>query len=295
MTIFKYKEDRLPFFIIIFYFVVDIIYYFNVDSVFYLILWGLLGIVVKGIIAAWNHNHQHCNTFKQPLFNRLIEIPFGMYTGICGYAWVLHHNIGHHSNFLDQTKDESSWTNSKGEKMYRLRYSLEIFLTSYYRCFKVGLKHPKVLRSFLLMTGSTLAIMTALTFYRPIPALIVLWIPCILSLLITADSTYWHHSGLDTSDSMTASRNTISTGSFNILTGNFGYHTAHHHNAGLHWTKLPKLHERIKDRIPPECYLEVTPFFATLDFIIEKSRISLLSQPTLDAFKFLRSKLQNYN
>ena len=267
MTIFKFKEDRIPMAIIFSFFVIDLIYYFNVDGIFYLALWCLLGIFVKGIVAAWNHNHQHCNTFKQPIFNRALEVIYGMHTGICGFTWVLHHNIGHHANFLDQTKDESAWRNKKGERMHRLRYSFEIFITSYYRCVVVGLKHPKVLKNFLMMVGFTGAIMVSLTYYRPIPALIILWIPAVLSLLITADSTYWHHSGLSTDDPMNASRNTITPGCFNVLTGNFGYHTAHHLKSGLHWSKLPELHEKIKDEIPPQCFIEVTPFFATVDFI----------------------------
>ncbi|MCF8058400.1 MAG: fatty acid desaturase [Bacteriovoracaceae bacterium] len=278
MNLFKYKEDRLPIFIISTFFVIDLIYYFNVDNLFYLTLWCLLGIVIKGITAAWNHNHQHCNTFKYPFLNRLIEIVYGMHTGVCGYTWVLHHNIGHHSNYLDQSKDESHWKNSKGERMIRLRYSFEIFITSYYRCFIVGLKHPRILKKFLGMVSITLAIMVTLTYYRPIPALIILWIPAVLSLLITADSTYWHHSGLDTSDPMAASRNSLSSICFNKLTGNFGYHTAHHYKGGLHWTKLPALHEKIKHKIPKECYLPPTPFFATLDYLIRGYR-SLLSLP----------------
>lgn len=280
MQFFKYKEDRLPIFIISSFFIIDLIYYFNVDKVSYLILWTMLGIVVKGITAAWNHNHQHCNTFKQPILNRLIEIVFGMHTGICGYTWVLHHNIGHHANYLDQSKDESSWMNSKGETMMRIRYSLEIFITSYYRCFIVGLKHPKILKKFLMMVSITATIMIALTIYRPIPALIILWIPSILSLLITADSTYWHHSGLDTKDQMAASRNSLSSICFNKLTGNFGYHTAHHYKGGLHWTRLPELHEKIKHRIPEECYLPPTPFFATMDFLILSYR-NIFSLPKL--------------
>ncbi len=270
MQFFKYKEDRIPFAIIGSFFVIDLIYYFLVDDLKLLLAWMILAIIVKGITAAWNHNHQHHNTFKQPWLNRLVEIIFGMHTGICGYAWVLHHNVGHHVNYLDQSKDESAWLNSKGERMMRLRYSLEIFITSYYRCFIVGLKHPKILRKFLAMTSLTAGIMIALTLYRPIPALIVLWIPSILSLLITADSTYWHHSGLPTGNHFEASRNTIDSICFNILTGNFGYHTAHHYRGGLHWTKLPALHEEIKDKIPAHCYLKPTPFFATLDFIIKK-------------------------
>lgn len=272
MTIFKYKEDRMPFLIITSFFIIDLIYYFNVDNIYYLLLWCLLGIVIKGITAAWNHNHQHCNTFKPPILNRLIEIVFGMHTGICGYTWVLHHNIGHHANYLDQTKDESHWMNSQGEKMIRLRYSFEIFITSYYRCFIVGLKHPKVMKKFLMMVSITAAIMFSLTYYRPLPALIVLWIPAIMSLFLTADSTYWHHSGLDTKDQMAASRNSLSSICFNKLTGNFGYHTAHHYKGGIHWTKLPALHDQIKHRIPKECYLPPTPFFALLDFIIKSFR-----------------------
>ncbi len=271
MQIFKFKEDRLPFIIIGLFFIVDMIIIFKVDHLYTLLTWMAFCIVFKGITAAWNHNHQHHNTFKQPFLNRLVEILFGMYTGICGYAWVLHHNIGHHVNYLDQSKDESGWVNAKGERMMRLRYSLEIFFTSYYRCFMVGLKHPKILRKFILMTSTTLAIMTAITILRPLPALLILWIPCVLSLLITADSTYWHHSGLETKDHWSASRNTIDSICFNVLTGNFGYHTAHHYRGGLHWTKLPALHEEIKDKIPEHCYLKPTPFFATLDFMILKA------------------------
>jgi len=39
---------------------------------------------------------------------------------------------------------------------------------------------------------------------------------------------------------------------FNFLTGNLGYHTAHHYKQGLHWSKLPELHASIAHRIPPQ-------------------------------------------
>jgi fatty acid desaturase len=268
MKVFRYKEDRLPIFIIFFYFVIDLIYYFKVDHIPFLIAWCFLGVFIKGIIAAWNHNHQHFNTFKIAPLNRALEVVFGMYTGICGYAWVLHHNIGHHSNYLDQKKDESRWKNEEGKTMHRIRYSLEVFFTSYYRCFIVGLKHKKVLMYFLAMTSLTLGVLSALTYYRPLPALLVLWIPCLISLLITADSTYEHHSGLDTNDPLKASRNTVDTKCFNVLTGNFGYHTAHHMRPAAHWTKLPAIHAKVADRIPPECYVPNTPFFALVDYLV---------------------------
>ena len=47
--------------------------------------------------------------------------------------------------------------------------------------------------------------------------------------------------------------------SYNVLTGNLGYHTAHHVKPKLHWSKLPEFHASIADRIPPHLYQE--PFF----------------------------------
>jgi fatty acid desaturase len=73
----------------------------------------------------------------------------------------------------------------------------------------------------------------------------------IVSLIFTAWVTYDHHSGLDTDDPFEASYNNTNR-VFNFLTGNLGYHTAHHYRQGLHWSKLPELHEKIKSRIPPE-------------------------------------------
>ena len=56
---------------------------------------------------------------------------------------------------------------------------------------------------------------------------------------------------LDTDDEFKASFNNVNR-LYNVLTGNLGYHTAHHHRQGLHWSKLPELHEKISHQIPTE-------------------------------------------
>ena len=56
---------------------------------------------------------------------------------------------------------------------------------------------------------------------------------------------------------MAASRNYVG-GLHNKLTGNLGYHTAHHYRQGVHWSKLPELHESIADKIPEEFVTEAT-------------------------------------
>ena len=57
----------------------------------------------------------------------------------------------------------------------------------------------------------------------------------------------------DTQNEFEASYNNLNP-IFNLLTGNLGYHTAHHHKMGVHWSKLPDLHATIADKIPQELY-----------------------------------------
>jgi len=272
MSVFKYKEDRLPIIIFFGYFVLDLVVFVKVDSIPFLILWFFLGIWPKGNICAWNHHHQHCFTFKSTILNRLLEVMYGLQTGIAGFTWVLHHNLGHHLNYLDQKKDESRWMDKNNKKMSRLRYSLEVTATSYYRAFKVGKKHPKVQKQFIMMVTLTGLVLIGLTVLKPVNALIMFWAPMLLSLTLTADATYAHHSGLDTDEPTKASRNIIQSEWYNRLTGNLGYHTAHHIKFGLHWSRLPKLHEKYKADIPAECYGEPFLLFKMLDNLSDLAR-----------------------
>ena len=93
----------------------------------------------------------------------------------------------------------------------------------------------------------------------------------LVSLYITSDATFEHHSGLDTSDQYKASRNIVDSVWYNILTGNLGYHTAHHIKFGLHWSLLPELHEKIKHKIPANCYEKPMVAYAMLDKLANSS------------------------
>jgi fatty acid desaturase len=130
---------------------------------------------------------------------------------------------------------------------------MDVMLTAYYRAYQVGKRHPRPLKIFLIATTVTTLVVTCLVWYRPVPALFVFVIPMISSLFFTAWVTYAHHAGLDVDNDFEASYN-IMTPIYNTLTGNLGYHTAHHHKQGLHWSLLPELHEKIKDKIPEYLY-----------------------------------------
>ncbi len=253
MTFFRYSADRLPYALFASYFALDVALFFTVDNLWAPPIIFVIGFFPKAFICAFNHHHQHLPTFYQPVLNRLAEIMFGFQTGIGPYAWYLHHSRGHHEHYLDQTKDESAWMRKDGSTMGEFEYTINVAATAYWRAYKRGDDLPKKQAAFVAMNSLMLALVVGAFVYNWYNALFMVLLPMVASLLITVWVTYYHHRGLDTGDHFSGSYN-ITTPLFNTLTGNLGYHTAHHYRPGVHWSKLPELHEKIKDKIPAHCY-----------------------------------------
>ncbi len=254
---FKHKEDRLPTFLIVLLTLIDFSLFFTVESFGVLAVYWLIMIIPKGIIGAWNHHHQHAPTFSSNFLNRLMGQSYALHTGQTTHLWVLHHVLGHHMNYLDQEKDESRWTRKDGTQMGVLEYTLSISLTAYPRAYQVGKRFAKHQKIFLQQSAITLVVLLGLFYINPLNALFLFLLPMIVSMMFTAWVTYDHHAGLATDRPFEASYN-ISNKVFNVLTGNLGYHTAHHYKQGLHWSKLPALHEEIKHNIPAELFVRST-------------------------------------
>jgi len=271
MKIFQHREDRLPVLIFTLYFLVDFVVYLSIDNIYLLIGWFAIGIFPKANICAWNHHHQHYKTFKRSFYNWILEIIYAFHTGITSNMWVLHHNFGHHLNYLDQEKDESRWKNKKGNTFSAFAYTINVTFTSYWRAFVVGKKHQNIQKTYIIMLVLTFSFLVALIFFRPLQALLIFILPMITSLLLTSYATYSHHTDLEVHDHMHASRN-IESKWYNKLTGNLGYHTAHHLRFGLHWSKLPQIHKEIRDKIPAECIIPPTYIFRLFDKIDQRLR-----------------------
>jgi fatty acid desaturase len=251
--IFRHKEDRWPVAIILLLTIIDFALYFAVDSVVVLSVYYVLMIVPKGIICAWNHHHQHVSTLRNKPLNRILEFFYALHTGVTTHLWRLHHVLGHHLNFLDQSKDESRWQRKDGSQMGVVEYTIKVGITAYPRGFSVGRRYPKQLKPFILFTAFTFLAVAVLVWYKPVAGTFLFVLPMITSLFFTAYVTYDHHTGLDTESEFEASYNNLNP-FFNFITGNLGYHTAHHHKQGVHWSKLPALHAKIADKIPEYLY-----------------------------------------
>lgn len=206
-------------------------------------------------VAPLNHHHQHVNTFQAAPLNRVYEIVLALQTGVAPFAWVLHHNLGHHRNYLRQRPhpeaDESTWTRTDGQKMGRIEYTIDLLLRHQSDIFQVGLQHPKHLRSLLLMKLPLYAVLGMLLWWSPLNTLLVFLVPAFFTLVHTIWATYEHHAGCDTESHLTASVNREHR-LYNFLSANLGLHTAHHQRPGVHWSLLPQLHAQIRHQIPAE-------------------------------------------
>lgn len=267
MSLFKHPEDRLPVAFAVTLTGLDFAAYFCLSSPWALLAYWLLMITPKGILSAWNHHHQHVHTFRSTPLNRLLEVSYALHTGMTTNAWLLHHVLGHHLNFLDQERDESRWKRRDGSAMGMLEYTVVTALTAYPRAYRVGRRHPAHQREFLVYSALTALLVGALVYANPLAGLLLFVMPMITSLLYTAWVTYDHHAGLDTDDHTHASYNIMNRW-FNRLTGNLGYHTAHHHRQGVHWSKLPAIHAKIEHQIPAHLFRK-----STFDSVLPKSEV----------------------
>ncbi len=258
MRAFRHREDRVPVALFMLLFCIDVTIYVAVDAWQWLAAWTIVGILFKTHVCAWNHHHQHVPTFETPWLNRALEVIFALQTGVTSHTWVLHHALGHHVNYLDQRIDEARWRRADGTTTGPLEFGLIIALTAYGRALQVGRRYPRQRRIFVLMGIATLAVVAAFVWARPLPALFVFVLPMGISCFLTALATHAHHTDKPVASHFVASNNILHRG-YNLLTGNLGYHTAHHYRPGVHWSKLPALHAEIEDRIPDDCYL--TPGF----------------------------------
>lgn len=247
----KYKIDIYPLLFVLLLSVVQFALYFS--SIEPLLLFSIvmfLGIA-NGIGIAIAHNHYHNNIFKNRWLNRILEYLMLLQTGAVPYAWTLHHNKGHHKHFTDLSKEPAPWKRPDGTIMTRWEFTIKNTFKIFPECFKIAKKHPVIKKRFIIACFMSFIILAGLIAYNPINGLIVFLLPMILMLFNLIDNTYLHHVELETKDLTKASRNNLNK-TMNFITLNLGYHAAHHINPSLHWSKLPELHDSIKDQIPDD-------------------------------------------
>lgn len=114
--------------------------------------------------------------------------------------------------------------------------------------------------------------------YHPLAGILIFLLPMVTGLFLAVYTTYDHHTGLESESHYESSYN-ITSPLYNMITGNLGYHTAHHMKGSLHWSKLPEFHREIAEKIDQKYYKTYNPFRHQM--IWDKEKRSFYSRTAL--------------
>jgi fatty acid desaturase len=227
----------------------------------YLTVLSLYFGVSAAVIA---HNHNHCPTFTDKRRNDWFGKVLSVFYGYPTFAWIPTHNLNHH-RLVNKPGDATiTWRFSNRHNL--LVASTYFFVSAFYQrvpteqfVTKAKERNPKLyqmIRSqitfWALANLGLLALAIGMHglregarvwfFATALPALFALWTVHLFN--------YEQHVHTDPWSEYNHSRNFVSP-VLNFLLFNNGYHTAHHEDAGLHWSALPKLDARLAPHMDP--------------------------------------------
>jgi len=224
-------------------------------TIVFLIWPGCYLALAAGVIA---HNHKHRSTFRSKAINQVWDCALSVFYGYPVFAWVPTHNENHH-RFVNRPGDETA-TWRLGNSHDPVRAALYSFVSSYHQSrLIVGFlrnaraESPTVYLGALAQYGALgsahlAAIVFAVLHHGWVTGLsawlFAMVLPAVFALWTIMFFNYEQHVHADPWSDFDHSRNF--TGRIaNFFLFNNGYHTAHHRNPGMHWSRLPKAHSAI--------------------------------------------------
>lgn len=211
------------------------------------------------------HNHQHCPTFKSKKVNELFAYWLAIFYGFPTFGWIPTHNLNHHK-YVNKAGDATITWRYTNKHNY-LVASTYFFVSSYFQSpllkdflKRAKEKKPEQYRKYLLqyfVVYGSHALMAGLAVYLHgvktglLTYALCMGLPAFVSLWTVMTFNYDQHVHTDPWSKYNHSRN-FEGKILNFFLFNNGYHTAHHENAGLHWSQLPALHASFANQIHPD-------------------------------------------
>jgi beta-carotene hydroxylase len=236
--------------------------YINPSLVPYLVVLNFYFAIAAAPIA---HNHQHCPTFTTKGANDFFSYWLAIFYGFPTFGWIPTHNLNHHK-FVNKPGDATITWRYTNKHNYLIAASY-FFVSSYYQApllrdflQRAKEKKPDQYRKYILqyvVVYGSHAAMAALAVYLHgvgtglLVYALTMGLPALVSLWTVMTFNYDQHVHTDPWSKYNHSRNFVGP-MLNFLLFNNGYHTAHHENSGLHWSKLPELHATFADQIHPD-------------------------------------------
>ena len=237
--------------------------YIIITTALFVIQWVFIG--VNSFIYTWylfmsvavsvmTHNHNHLPMWQSKTLNTITDWWLTVFYGFPIFAWIPTHNKNHHR--FNNREGDDSITYRVSEKNNFLTLISYPTISGYYQQNAI-FRYLKDLKAnnkekywlcisqyvilFLWIAGALL-----LDWQK---ALLFVIIPQQVSLFSVLIFNYVQHVHANEESEWNHSRNF--TGFLNFMLFNNGYHTIHHHKAGLHWSKVPEAHAEIEHNIDP--------------------------------------------
>jgi fatty acid desaturase len=217
----------------------------------------LLHVPLMNVLHISIHSPVFRSTRVEFVFGTLCSLALG-FTRTC---FRLDH-MTHHRHYLDPALDTNSWRIETGRSR-RQRYALRHLFTVYSRAWRLAKQGGRpIALDYISELSALLAIFAAFLLAKPGVAAAVFLYPMVFNMFAVYYWAHHQHADLDSQTPLSASR-TYDNATFNWLAFNVGYHAAHHHSPAVHWSKLPALHESLKDRIPDHLVLPSIPWWSS--------------------------------
>lgn len=205
-------------------------------------------------VAVMTHNHNHLPMWRSKFMNVLTDWWLTVFYGFPIFAWIPTHNKNHHR--FNNREGDDSITYRVSEKNNFLTLISYPTISGYYqqKAIMVYLKEMKANNKEKFWVCISQYVVLVLWIAAALiidweKALLFVIIPQQVSLFSVLIFNYVQHVHANEESEWNHSRNF--TGFLNFLLFNNGYHTIHHHKAGLHWNKVPEAHKEIEKNIDP--------------------------------------------
>jgi beta-carotene hydroxylase len=222
----------------------------------------LYGSYSSGVLS---HNHNHCPVFVGRRSNLLYGAWLSFFYGFPAFAWIPSHNQDHHLHL--NTAQDASYTQRGGraDSLFTLlSYPIVCSLHQLPLVLRFAGKHLRkgspqatriVLETAALVAGHAAVLALALWLHGAQTGALIytvaVGVPALLGNYWMMLTNYLQHVGCEPATVHDHSRNFVSP-LWNWFVFDNGFHTVHHQQPGLHWSRGRARHQLAQGRIRPE-------------------------------------------
>ena len=216
---------------------------------------------LSGVLS---HNHNHCPVFVGRRSNSLYGAWLSFFYGVPAFSWIPSHNQDHHRHL--NTPEDASYTQRAGADSFSTLLAYPIICARHqlplvwrFACSGLQRRSPNaariVLETTTMVTGHAAALGLALALHGVRQGVLVytvsVGLPALLANYWMMLTNYVQHVGCEPAASHDHSRNFVSP-FWNWFVFDNGFHTVHHQQPGLHWSRYRALHRLTQGQIRPE-------------------------------------------